>query len=74
MIRIFTLREFISRMHMRKIGKRIPRDHVRWAAAQLAQLSPDQIRDSFRAGGYSPEDVDGFTKVVQLRIEMLKKL
>lgn len=74
MIRIFTLPEFISRMHMRKIGKRIPRDHVRWITTQLAQLSPDQIRDSFRAAGYPPEDVEGFTKVVQLRIEMLKRL
>ena len=59
---------------MRWIGKRVPRDHVRWITTQLAQLSPDQIRDSFRAAGYSPEDVEGFSKVVQLRIEMLKKL
>jgi hypothetical protein len=74
MIRIFTLPEFIRRLQMRWIGKQIPRDHVRWAATLLAQLSPDQIRDSFRAAGYSPEEVEGFTKVVQLRIEMLKKL
>ena len=38
------------------------------------QLSENQIRDCFRAAGYSPEEVDGYTKVVQERIAELNAL
>jgi hypothetical protein len=65
---------FIGRMRLRWIGKHIPRDHVRWIAALLAQLSTDQIRDSFRAGGYSPEEVERYTQVVMRRVHELNKL
>jgi hypothetical protein len=37
-------------------------------------LSPDQVRDAFRAAGYSPEEVDGFTAVVEQRIGELTEL
>jgi hypothetical protein len=40
----------------------------------LARLSDAQIRDAFRAGGFSPEEIDGFTKVVETRISLLKNL
>jgi len=62
------------RMHMRWIGRNIPRDDVRWIAQILAQLSPEQIRDAFRAGGYTPDEVEGFSKVVEGRIAQLNKL
>jgi hypothetical protein len=40
----------------------------------LAKLSPDQIRDAFRSAGYSPEEVDGYAKVVEERIAKLAAL
>jgi hypothetical protein len=40
----------------------------------LGQLSPEQIRDAFRAAGYSPQEVEGFTRVVEERIGQLEKL
>jgi hypothetical protein len=66
--------EFFSRLNLRWIGKGIPRADVKWIAGLLAQLSPDQIRDAFRAAGYSPQEVDEFAIVVQGRIAELNKL
>ena len=37
-------------------------------------LSPDQVRAAFRAAGYSPQDVDGFTDIVEARVAELNQL
>ena len=74
LIDIFYPPDFLRRVHMRWIGRRIPRDDVQWMGQLLAQLSPEQIRDAFRAGGYTPEEVEGFSKVVEGRIAQLNKL
>jgi hypothetical protein len=66
--------EFFSRLHLRWIGRHIPREDARWMGSLLAQLSGDQIRDAFRAAGYSPQEVDGFTTVVEARIAKLNQL
>ncbi len=73
-INIFNPKEFIKRMDMCWIGKRIPISDARWIGGLLAQLSPEQIRDAFRAAGYSPEQVQGFADVVEVRIAELNKL
>jgi hypothetical protein len=70
----FSLPEFISRLQLRWIGKRIPRGDARWVGQLLAQLSSAQIRDAFRAAGYTPDQVEGFARVVEARITMLNKL
>jgi len=69
-----TPREFFQRLRLRWIGKRIPRSDARWTAQLLARLSPDQIRDAFRAAGYSQQQLEGFTEVVLRRISELEKL
>ena len=66
--------EYFSRVRLDWIGKHVPRADARWIGELLAQLSPDQIRDAFRAAGYSPQVVEGFTTVVETRIAELKKL
>jgi hypothetical protein len=71
---VFNPHEFISRVHMEWIGHRIPREDVRWIAVELAKLSPQQIRDAFRAAGYSQADVEGFAQVVERRIAALQEL
>jgi hypothetical protein len=71
---VFYPPDFLMRVHMRWIGRRIPRADVHWMGQLLAQLSPDQIRDAFRAGGYSPDEVEGFSKIVEERIAQLSKL
>jgi hypothetical protein len=54
--------------------KRIPRTDAKWIGERLAQLSESQIRDCFRAAGYSLEEIDGLTKTVQERIAELNDL
>jgi hypothetical protein len=49
------------------------RDAV-WIGTSLARLTPQQIRDAFRAAGYQPNDVDGFAKLVEKRIAVLNQL
>jgi len=70
----FNPSEFSMRMKLRWIGKRIPRNDARWMGQMLAKLSPSQIRDAFRAAGYSPEETDRFAAVVERRIGELTAL
>ncbi len=74
LIHLVELPAFIYRLQLRWIGKRIPRDDARWMGQLLAQLSPDQIRAAFSAGGYSAQEVEGFTRVVEFRISELNQL
>ena len=53
-------RILVRRIHLEWIGKNIPREDARWMGHLLARLSPQQIRDAFRAAGYAPEDADEF--------------
>lgn len=74
LIYVFTPKEFVSRIALRWIGKRISRSDAKWIGGLLAQLSPEQVRDAFRAAGYSPEQVEGFAEVVEARIAELNNL
>jgi hypothetical protein len=65
---------YMRRLHLEWIGRRIPRDDVKWMGQLLGRLSPDQIRDAFRAAGYSPEEVNDFASVMQGRIRELNSL
>ena len=73
-IEFLALPDFVNRMKMRWIGRRISRAHARWMGDLLAQLSPQQIRDAFRAGGYSPEQAEAFSRIVERRIAELEQL
>ncbi len=66
--------DYVGRLHLRWIGRHIPRSDVRWTGSLLAQLSPEQIRSAFRSAGYSPEQVNSFAAVVQERIAELNRL
>ena len=70
----FGLPGFFMRLRLRWIGNHVPRADAKWMGQLLAQLSPDQIRDAFRASGYSSQEVDGFAKVIEVRIAQLNKL
>jgi hypothetical protein len=54
--------------------KHIPREHAKWIGGYLAQLSDEQIKDAFRAGGFSPEEVEGFARSVREKINELLNL
>ncbi len=74
LVYVFNPPGLIKRIRMRWIGRHVPRADARWVGQLLAQLSPDQIRDAFRASGYSPEEVELYTRAVEDRIRALNEL
>ena len=66
--------QYIMRLHLRWIGRHMPRADAKWMAELLERLSPAQIRDAFRAAGYSPEEVEGFATVLENRIASLNDM
>ena len=73
-IETFNLPVFLYRLNLRWIGRQIPRADAKWMGQVLGELSPEQIRDAFRAAGYPPQEVNGFASVVQGRIAELNAL
>jgi hypothetical protein len=61
-------------MGKENVAKHIPHTDAKWLGQRLASLSVDQIHDCFRAAGYTPEEIDGYTKTVQDRIAALNAL
>ena len=74
LIRLVGLPQYIQRLQLRWIGKHIPRDDAKWMGELLSRLSPSQISDAFRSAGYSPSEVEGFSKAVENRIAELNRL
>ena len=66
--------ELVRRTSLLWLGHHIPRKDARWMGDLLARLSPQQIRDTFRAGGYSADEVEQLSRVVERRIGELEKL
>lgn len=60
-----------ERTRMERVTKDIPRSDAKWLGQILSKLSESQIRDCFRAGGYTPEEVDECTATVMKRIAEL---
>ncbi len=58
--------ELAQRLSLLWLGRHIPRAHARWMG--------HQIRDDFRAGGYSPQEVEQLSSVLERRIGELEKL
>lgn len=67
-------KEYLSRVRLEDLGKNVPRADAKWLGEIMARLSPEQIKDAFRAGGYSPAEVEGFTRMLQDRIAALTAL
>jgi hypothetical protein len=65
---------YAKRTHMQGVAKDIPLADARWLGKLLEPLSDEQIRDCFRAAGYSPEDVESNAAIVKERIKDLNRL
>jgi hypothetical protein len=59
---------------IRWIGRHIPRSDTQRIGGLLARLSPDQIRDTFRAAGYAPDQVNAYVAAVERRIAEINQL
>jgi hypothetical protein len=66
--------DFVQNGKMQEVTHHIPRADVKWLGQILAQLSAEQIRDCFRAAGYTPEVVERYATAVQKRIAELNAL
>ena len=66
--------EFLRRLKLLWLGRHIPRADARWAGLLLSRISPDQMRDAFRAAGYPSDTAAGFTAVLRARIAQLSGL
>ncbi len=65
---------YAKRIRIDRIGRKIPRADARWIGELLARLTPEQIRDAFRAGGYSAEEVEAYAHILEDRIAQLNQL
>jgi hypothetical protein len=74
LIHIVELPEYVKRMEMRSIGKKIPIADAKWIGHILSKLSDGQITSAFTAAGYSPEDTRAFATAVEQRIGELNHL
>lgn len=66
--------ELPRRLTLRSLGRHIPRADARWMGDLLARLSPEQIRDAFRAAGYSANEVEELSRTLEGRIATLTQL
>jgi hypothetical protein len=67
-------KEYMARVHLEALRCNVPREDAEWVGQWLGHLSPQQIRDAFRAAGYSSDEVEGFAQVVEKRIAQLRAL
>lgn len=57
-----------------KAMRGIPVAHARWIGSSLSQLSDEQLRDAFRAAGYSENIRESYVGALRERINQLTKL
>ena len=74
LLSVFNVPNYRARTRMEAVTQHIPRSDARWLGARLAQLSEAQIRDGFRAGGYTPDDIEIYTQAMRKRIAALGAL
>jgi hypothetical protein len=74
LIHLFTPGPFFSRLKLDSFAKHVPRKDARWMGDLLARLSPEQLRDAFRAAGFTDNEVDAYVREIQKRIAELEKL
>lgn len=73
-IRLFKPGYSRKRMAMAATAHNIPRDDARWIGAQLAKLTPEQVRSAFASSGFTAREVDTYCEVLNKRIAELNAL
>ncbi|MGA3041256.1 MAG: hypothetical protein ABSF54_10770 [Bryobacteraceae bacterium] len=67
-------KSYFMRVHLEHLGRNVPRADAKWLGQLLARVSAVQIHDAFRAAGYSPEEIQAFTRLLEDRITALTDL
>src|SRR5215210_6848806 len=63
-----------SQVNKEKAMRGIPVAHARWIGSLLSQLSDQQLRDAFRAAGYSESVQESYVAALRERINQLSQL
>jgi hypothetical protein len=63
-----------DRTRMERVTKHIPRADAKWLGRRLAMLSTRQIRDAFRAAGYTHDEIEVYAHAMRKRIAELGAL
>ena len=71
---VINVANYRDRTRMEQITKNIPRADARWLGHRLSMLSAAQIRDGFRAAGYTRQEVETYTHAMRKRIAELEAL
>jgi hypothetical protein len=71
---IFSVHHYREYTRMETIVRHIPRSDAKWLGDRLSQLSDEQVKDCFRAAGYTREHVEGYANAVKSRIAALRAL
>ncbi len=71
---VVNVNNYRDRTRMERVAKHIPRADAQWLGRRLSQLSDEQIRDGFRAGGYAGGDLETYTQTMRKRIAELGAL
>ena len=73
-LRIFKPNYYRQRTAMADTVENIPRADAKWIGAQLARLTPEQIRSAFQAAGFTAKEADGYLAELNKRIAELNAL
>jgi len=71
---LFAPNVYAYRESLKWIGDHVPRADARWIGELLFHLTPQQIRDAFTSGGYSPSETERYAAVIAARIRELNAL
>ena len=71
---VINVANYRDRTRMEQITKNIPRADAKWLGHRLSMLSAAQIRDGFRAAGYTRQEVETYTQTMRKRIAELEAL
>jgi hypothetical protein len=74
LLSVVNVPNYLARTKMETVTQHIPRADARWLGQRLSLLSEDQIRDGFRAGGYTHDEVEMYTQAMRKRIAALAAL
>jgi hypothetical protein len=66
--------DYLSRRRLMTVTGEVSRTDARRVGELLSRLSAEQIRDAFRAAGFSFQETDDFARVVEQRIGTLRQL
>jgi len=65
---------YSKRSRMENVTEDIPLANARWMGRLLSGLSLEQIRDAFRAAGYTPDETNTYARKIRERIQQLNRL